>query len=153
MNDTAAADTLAALCAEPRRYTAGDGTVVEVHPLKVRQLGPFTRALEPLLVDVVALADTPAAEPVEADAGAPGGRGAALMLLVARRAEDVSRVVAIATGCDEQWLGERDLADLAELAAAVLEVNADFFVQRLLPMVQRLLPALTQRLTTLAGGA
>lgn len=132
---------LAQLCAQPATYTAPDGRTVLVAPIKIRQLGAFARAVEPLLADLAGLA------------GQDAVRGGALMLLAARRADAVASLVVSATDCDASWLGEQDLVVLVELLAHVLEVNADFFVQRLLPQLERLLPRLSQRIEALAGSA
>jgi hypothetical protein len=133
---------LAQLCAQPATYTGPDGRTVLVAPIKIRQLGAFARAVEPLLADLAGLAGQDDAV-----------RGSALMLLAARRADAVASLVVSATDCDASWLGEQDLVVLVELLAHVLEVNADFFVQRLLPQLERLLPRLSQRIEALTGSA
>ncbi|MCB1630603.1 MAG: hypothetical protein H7A12_07270 [Pseudomonadales bacterium] len=47
--------------------------------------------------------------------------------------DDLVRAVAIATDQTEDWLGELLPDEFLPLVTAVVEVNADFFVRRVLP--------------------
>lgn len=67
-----------------------------------------------------------------------------LLKLVSDHGEEISEIIRIACGKTSEWLGELELTDVLLLAAAVLEVNRDFFSQRLAPMIREL----TQRLAS-----
>jgi hypothetical protein len=88
----------------PQTVQAG-GKTIDVLPLKLRQLGAFTRALRPALV---AMQDS----------------GSLLL-----QGEDLVPAVAVASGEPVEWVAGLDAADYLRLATAVMEVNADFFVQ------------------------
>lgn len=92
------------------------GRALTITPVKVRDLPAFLRAVEPL-----------------AGALAEGDILAALT----HNAEGLIAATAIGAGVDRVWLEEQTLDVLVELAAAVLEVNAGFFAQRVLPVVTR----------------
>lgn len=126
------------LCAEPQVYVTAGGERVEVAPLKVRQLGAFARAVSPLLDDLAAVGLATAGE----QSGAFGSA-------VVRRADEVAQAVSAATARSAEWVGEQAIDDLVGLAALVVEVNADFFVRRLLPKLEAALPAVTGRILAL----
>lgn len=92
-----------------------DGRAITVAPIKIRQLPAFVRAVEPI-----------------AKALAQGDVLAAL----AQHAEALIEAVCIGAGIERAWLEEREADVLVELAAEVIEVNADFFVQRILPKIE-----------------
>lgn len=81
-------------------------------PLKVREIPAFLKAVEPL-----------ARELSDGD----------LYASLARHADAVVTAVAIGARVDRAWLEEQDVEVLIDLAARVMEVNADFFVRRVLP--------------------
>jgi hypothetical protein len=85
---------LAQLCAQPATYTGPDGRTVLVAPIKIRQLGAFARAVEPLLADLAGLAGQDDAV-----------RGSALMLLAARRADAVASLIFSSSACCPNWSG------------------------------------------------
>lgn len=107
------------------------GKHVAVSPLRVRQIPAFTRAISPIMGPLLA-GDMLAAVSV-------GG-------------EDLVRAIAIATGESEEWLGDLLPDEFIQLAAAVVEVNADFFVHRLAPTLStagaRAMSALTDGATS-----
>jgi len=98
-----------------------------IEPIKVRDLPRFLKAIEPIAADLAA-----------------GDIGAALM----RHADAAIEATAIGAGVDRAWLEDQTPDVLAELAARVLEVNADFFVSRVLPQVT----AAAERLARIASG-
>jgi len=104
-----------------------DQRVVCIEPIKVRDLPRFLRAVEPIAAELAA-----------------GDIAGALM----RHADAVIEATAIGAGCERAWLEDQTPDVLAELAARVLEVNADFFVRRVLPIVT----AASERLTQTASG-
>lgn len=58
------------------------------------------------------------------------------MALLSRHGEAVLDLLTIATRRERAWINDLPLDDAVQLAAAVFEVNADFFVQRVVPAVQ-----------------
>lgn len=107
------------------RHPLIGGKNVTVAPLKVRQIPAFTRAISPIMGPLLA-GDMLAAVSV-------GG-------------EDLVRAIAIATGEPEDWLGDLLPDEFIQLAAAVVEVNADFFVHRVMPELTRTTSHLTTAL-------
>ena len=101
---------------------------IAVSPIKVRDLPRFLKAVEPIAAELAA-----------------GDVAGALM----RHADAVIEATAIGAGVDRAWLEDQTPDVLAELAAKVLEVNADFFVRRVLPVIQGAADRLAQ---TASGG-
>lgn len=99
----------------------------KITPVKVRDLPAFLAAIEPIARDL-----------------ATGDIIAAL----ARNADAVITATAIGAGVERAWLEEQDVDTLVDLAAKVLEVNADFFVHRVLPK----LAAAAERVRLIASG-
>jgi hypothetical protein len=98
-----------------------------IAPVRVRDLPAFLAAVEPILRDV-----------------ANGDIVGAL----ARHADAVIAATAIGAGVERAWLDEQDAETLVDLASRVLEVNADFFVRRLLPKIA----AAAERVNLIASG-
>ena len=94
----------------PQKVQAG-GKTIEMHPIKVRHIAAFTRAVGPALRAAEANGD---------------------LLL---QGEALVEAVAVAAEQDAVWVAGLPAADYLRLATAVLEVNADFFAQ-LLPAIQ-----------------
>ena len=76
------------------------------------------------------------------------------MALLGRHSDAVLDLLAITTRRERAWINDLSLEDAVQLAAAVFEVNADFFVAHVVPAIQgaaqRLAPTL-RSLTTSAG--
>lgn len=76
------------------------------------------------------------------------------MALLARHGDAVLDLLAITTRRERAWVNDLSLDDAVQLAAAVFEVNADFFVARIHPAIQgaaeRLAP--TRRRLPNSGG-
>lgn len=96
---------------EPRVIEAG-GKTLQILPLKVRQIPAFARHITPVVGPLLS------GEFLEAMA--VGG-------------EDLVQAVRVATGEPEAWLADLYPQDFLVIVAAVVEVNADFFAQRVLP--------------------
>ncbi len=107
------------------------GKHLSIEPVKVRDLPAFLAAVEPILGEL-AKGDVLAA--------------------IARHADRVIAAAAIGAGVERAWLEEQTPDALVEIAAAVLEVNADFFVRRVLPVIQTTAARLTQSVQTASGG-
>jgi hypothetical protein len=125
---TAAPTDLATLAAAPTRMEIA-GRAIAVAPIRVRELPAFAAALEPLLTDLAA--------------------GLGVPEILARHAEALITATAIGARVERAWLDEQEADALIELAAAVLEVNADFFVRRILPGLTAASERLSGRLTGL----
>jgi hypothetical protein len=98
-----------------------------IAPVRVRDLPRFLKAVEPVAAELAA-----------------GDIAGALM----RQADAVIEATCIGADVERAWLEEQTPDVLAELAARVLEVNADFFVRRVLPIVT----AAAERLALTASG-
>ena len=76
------------------------------------------------------------------------------LALLATHGNGVLELLAITTRRERAWVDDLSLDDAVQLAAAVFEVNADFFVAHVVPAIQgaaqRLAPTL-RSLTTSAG--
>jgi hypothetical protein len=93
-----------------------------VSPLKIRELAPVARALEPVAPQLQRLVD--------------GELTAARILAFTVDADLFADAVAEAARVERQWVGDLLCDDFLILARAVIEVNLDFFVQRVVPAMQ-----------------
>lgn len=111
------------------------GTVVAgcaVKPLRVVQLPRFLRAVRPLLEDIVALQAKPTpAQVALVCIREPEAVLAAIAVATAQLPEDLSDGATIdaAIAARSSWLAGQGTDVLMELLVAVVEVNADFFLQ------------------------
>lgn len=99
---------------------------MDITPVKVKDLPAFLAAIEPV-----------AREMESGD----------LFAALARHADGVIAATAIGAGVERSWLEEQTPDVLIELAAKVLEVNADFFARAVLPKVA----AAAERLAAMTG--
>lgn len=107
-----------------------DPSGIKLTPVKVRDLPRLLAAIEPVARELAA-----------------GDVLAALM----RQADAVITATAIGAGVERAWLEEQTPDVLADLAARVLEANADFFVHRVMPIITRAADNLA-RVASEAGG-
>ena len=105
-------EPFAALPPVPVTLLIGDERL-ELTPLKVGELPAFARAVQPVAASLSASPDW--------------------LALLADHGEAVIEAVAIATRRPVDWVAGLDLDEATRLAEAVFEVNADFFIQRVLP--------------------
>lgn len=106
------------------------GESVEIRPIPVGALPKLVRTARPVIDRLVALE----AIPEEGDDVAV----AMLVLdLLEQHGECVFAAAAICTGRDQEWLEGGDVDEFVALAFRVFEVNRDFFVQRLAPLLAR----------------
>ena len=89
------------------------GERLELTPLKVGELPAFARAVQPVAASLSASPDW--------------------LALLAEHGEAVIEAVAIASRRPAEWVAGLGLDEAVRLAEAVFEVNADFFIQRVLP--------------------
>ena len=119
-------DTFAALPPVPVTLVIG-GERLELTPLKVGDVPAFARAVQPVAASLSASPDW--------------------LALLAEHGEAVIDAVAIASRRPPEWVTNLALDDAVRLAEAVFEVNADFFIQRVLPS----LTEAATRISTLAA--
>lgn len=105
------------------------GRGVEVTPIRVRELAAFSRAVQPVASALAA--------------------GADIASLLADHADAVIDATAIGARQERDFVLGLELDELVDLAGAVLTVNMDFFVHRLLPKVT----AASEKLATQWAGS
>jgi hypothetical protein len=97
----------------PREIVIG-GKTLAITPLRVRQIPAFVRAIAPAaeLISQGRMADA-----------------------VALHGEGMATAMVVATGESETAIGDLLPDEFLGLASAVMEVNADFFVRRVAPLI------------------
>ncbi|MBB4726341.1 hypothetical protein [Xanthomonas arboricola] len=108
----------------PTRTITFRGEQLEVTPLTLAQIGPFIKATRPIIGRVIVAASL-------VSAGATIEVAALMMDVLEQDADAFAKGGAIVAGKPESWVGGASLADAAALAEAVVELNEDFFGQRL----------------------
>jgi hypothetical protein len=110
----------------PKAVTVA-GTALELTPIRLGELPRLLAAVRPIAADI-------SVEPDWLD-------------LLARHGEAVLDLLAITTRRERAWIEGLALDEAVTLATAVFEVNADFFVGRVVPAIQgaaqRLAPILS----------
>ncbi len=99
----------------PKVVTVAD-TAIELTPIRLGELPRLLATVRPIAADL-------SAEPDWFD-------------LLARHGEAVLELLTLATRRERAWINDLSLDDAVRLAAAVFEVNADFFVGRVVPAIQ-----------------
>lgn len=113
--------TLEKIAPTPLRLDVA-GERISILPIKTRELPPMMKAVAPILGEIQ--------------------KGDILGALAAN-ADSLVAAVSIGSRKDRAWVDELDLDDLVALAGAVLEVNADFFVRRVLPGLTKAVEGVT----------
>ncbi|MBB3822230.1 hypothetical protein FHT03_001087 [Xanthomonas arboricola] len=108
----------------PTRTITFRGEQLELAPLTLAQIGPFIRATRPIIGRVIVAASL-------VSAGATIEVAALMMDVLEQDAEAFAKGGAIVSGKPEAWIACGSLADAAALVEAVVELNEDFFGQRL----------------------
>ncbi len=101
----------------------GDGGTIRIEPLRVGQLPAFLRAIRPIME---AVRGQGAGDPEEID----------LVPVFMEAPEAFIEAIGVATGLDRETLDALGMDDLVALARAVIEVNTDFFVRRVAPLLK-----------------
>ena len=109
------------------------GERLELTPLKVGELPAFARAVQPVAASLSASPDW--------------------LALLAEHGEAVIEAVAIASRRPAEWVAGLGLDEAVRLAEAVFEVNADFFIQRVLPSLTEAATRVSQILGSRIPGA
>lgn len=119
-------EDLSILYPPPRSVSVG-GQRIDVTPIRVRELAAFAAAMRPL---AQALAD-----------------GVELPWLLAEHTGALIATVAVGARVETAWIEGLGLDELLDLAEAVIEVNADFFVHRLAPRLTQSAARISATLT------
>ena len=125
-------DTFAVLPPVPA-FIEITGERIDLTPIKVGDLPAFARAVQPLAASLSASPDW--------------------LALLAEHGDAAIVAIAVAARRPVDWVSGLDLDDAVHLAEAVFEVNADFFIQRLLPSVMRAAARIGQTLESPTHGA
>jgi len=88
---------------------------IDITPIQIGELPSFSRAVQPLATHLSASPDW--------------------LALIAQHGDALIDALAIAIRRPREWVTTLELDDAIKLASTVFEVNADFFIQRLLPSV------------------
>lgn len=98
---------------------AMNGETLAIKPLKVGQMPAFLRAISPVMQHL---------SRTEID----------WLTLFGERGDDLLSAIAIAVGKPRQWVDDLAADEAILLAAKVIEVNADFFTQTVMPKLDGL---------------
>ena len=109
------------------------GERIDLSPLKVGEVPAFARTVQPLAASLSASPDW--------------------LALLAEHGEAAIAAIAVAARRPVDWVSGLDLDEAVHLAEAVFEVNADFFIQRLLPSVTQAAARIGQTLESPTFGA
>ena len=91
-------------------------------PIKTRELPLMMKAIAPILGEI---------------------QSGDILGALATNADSLVAAVSIGSRKDRAWVDDLELDDLVALAGAVLEVNADFFVHRVLPGLTKAVEGVT----------
>ncbi|PPU41170.1 hypothetical protein [Xanthomonas arboricola] len=108
----------------PTRTITYRGEQLELAPLTLAQIGPFIKATRPIIGRVIVAASL-------VSAGGTVEVAALMMDVLEQDAAAFAKGGAIVAGKPETWIADASLADAAALVEAVVELNEDFFGQRL----------------------
>lgn len=125
-------DTFEVLPPVPVTLVIG-GERLDLTPLRVGDVPAFARAVQPVAASLSASPDW--------------------LALLALHGEAVIDAVAIASRRPSEWVTSLALDDAVRLAEAVFEVNADFFIQRVLPSLTEAATRVSQTLGARIPGA
>jgi hypothetical protein len=114
-------DDLNVIASEPRPPVLFMGRAVEVRPLTVGQIPAITRVLRGVNIQAVFTGDKIA----DID----------FMGLVADHGDQMIGAVAIASGMKSDEVAQAAPDEFIELARAIIEVNSDFFIQKVVPQI------------------
>ena len=110
------------------------GDVVAIKPLKIGQMPAFLRAITPVMQQI-------------------GGDGIDWLALFGERGDDLLTAVSIAIGKPRAWVDDLAADEAILLAAKVIEVNADFFTQTVMPRLNEQMGDLLTPASTVAAGS
>jgi len=123
-------DSADAFMTPPTKSVTARGETIKIAPLQVRQIPPFAREIRFALPGFMRLFGASGVE--------DGSFELAFLDLIADHGEAMQHAVAIAADRDPEWVGAMDLDEFMILARAVVEVNSDFFRQKVTGSLQEL---------------
>jgi hypothetical protein len=123
------ADEIRKAIPTPEIVTAG-GRAIEIRPIRMRQIVPLLSALDALGEGMPKADEIAALEPE------------GWIALIREHGEGVMPIVSIVTGCTLDELGDMDPAEFLHVVTIAIEVNSDFFTERLAPRVRALTDAI-----------
>lgn len=153
MNDNTQAEAVSALAPLTRQVTLA-GKEYTVRRLETRQVWPILRGILPIIDGLAALvpkdssvaggpslgagpgaASQAAGVQLQGLAGLFGGEIATFMKTMADHGERVTEMIACALDCKVSEVGKAEIQETYFAARAIVEVNRDFFTQRVLPLL------------------
>lgn len=121
------AQELARLFPQPRTVTVGDRKL-EIRQVGIAQAGRIISAAMPVYTATAGDVD--------------------LLELFDTRPDEINAIIVAGTGADAAWVASLEPVDKFAIVTAWMEVNAAFFVQRLLP----LMASFMQSMALISGG-
>ena len=109
------------------------GEIVAIKPLKIGQMPAFLRAITPVMQQL-------------------GGNGIDWLALFGEHGDDLLTAVSIAIGKPRTWVDALDADEAILVAAKVIEVNADFFTQTVMPRLNEQMGGLFEQASTATAG-
>ena len=125
-----ATDPYVALPPVPTAIVIG-GETLDITPIKVGELPALGRVLQPIAAHLSASPDW--------------------LTLMAEQGDAVIDAVSIAARRPREWVAGLELDEAVRLAQAVFEVNADFFIRRLMPVITEAAGRIGQRIQASPG--
>ncbi len=119
------------------------GEKIEVRPLPVKHLAKAARLARPVMAMLAEVGG-------KFEDGADMGDA---VLRVLEEADEFIGLCAVGTGKGEDWIGELDPAELLRIASVVMEVNADFFIRRLMPVAQEAMESVAAKVGQASSSA
>ena len=110
------------------------GTEYTITPVRMGKIQSFSRAVEPIVGDLLKVVDSGEVLP-----------------LISNHGDRVIEAVSVATGIDRDQLEAALPDEFIALVSAVVRINGDFFARRLLPRVKEEVEGLRDTLKALAG--
>jgi hypothetical protein len=115
--------------ASRKRTVQVRGETIEVSPMTVRRIRDFLPHARPLMATVNGLLE----QVVKTRSLDELLKAQTLMTLIEQHGEHVVKATAAAVGREAAWIDDAMPDELLELVTAVVSVNLDFFVRRLIP--------------------
>lgn len=109
------------------------GTALELTPIRLGELPRLLAVVNPMTAELTTDPDW--------------------IVLLGRHGDAVLDLLSITTRRDRAWINDLSLEDAVQLAAAVFEVNVDFFVAHVVPAFQGAAQRLAPTLRTLTKSA
>lgn len=119
-----------------------------VQPVRMGKFKAFAQAAMPCANDVMAFLDTPK---LDDTAGIKQPDGIDLVTLIERHEENMFLMASICSGLTKEQYDQLLPDDYLAIVGAVIEINADFFVQNLLPAVAGRIQSITERVRNIVS--